>query len=232
MGDDARRVHPPGLPGLRLVLPILAFGAAAARADVAGVATVRDADSLEIHGRQIRLYGVDAPEGRQLCERGRAAWRCGAEAARALAGRLGRRSVTCQERDRDRYGRTVAVCRLGDDDLGAWLVREGWALAYRRYTSDYVDEEAAARTARRGIWGGTFLPPWDWRQRERARVSTSPAPPPGDCRIKGNRGQRGRRIYHLPGDPDYAATRIDTTRGERWFCSEDEARTAGWRRAR
>ena len=72
-----------------------------------------------------------------------------------------------EERDRDRYGRVVAVCRAAGEDLNAWMVSQGWALAYRQYSRDYVGEEADARAARRGIWRGDFVEPWDWRPGER-----------------------------------------------------------------
>ncbi len=85
----------------------------------------------------------------------------------ALADLIGRRPVQCEQRDTDRYGRVVAVCRVGDIDLGAWLVRRGYALAYRRYSKDYVDEEEAARKSKAGIWAGKFVPPWDWRRGKR-----------------------------------------------------------------
>jgi endonuclease YncB( thermonuclease family) len=124
--------------------------AALACAQVSGVATVSDGDTIEMHGRAIRLHGVDAPEGHQLCQLDGTPWRCGQAAANALADRLGKRTVARRQRDRDRYDRPVSVCTVGGEDVNAWLVREGWALAYRKYSSDYVPEEVAARAARRG----------------------------------------------------------------------------------
>jgi endonuclease YncB( thermonuclease family) len=209
-----------------------ALACRAAAGQVAGVATVEDGDSLAIGGRRIRLYGIDAPEGRQVCTRDGKPWRCGQAAANALADHLGRRTVVCVVRDHDRYGRLVADCTVGGESVNGWLVRAGWALAYRRYSGAYVDDEAAARAAGRGVWRSDFTPPWEWRRAERHEGSSATATPPAGCRIKGNIGQRDQRIYHLPGDPDYDATRIDPRRGERWFCSEAEARAAGWRRAR
>jgi endonuclease YncB( thermonuclease family) len=75
--------------------------------------------------------------------------------------------VTCEQRDVDRYGRIVAVCRAGLNDLGAFMVANGWALAYRRYSTAYVGPEGSAKAARRGIWRGTFTAPWDWRRGDR-----------------------------------------------------------------
>ena len=78
-----------------------------------------------------------------------ARWRCGERATRGFRERIGGRAVTCEKKDVDRYGRIVAVCRAGGEDLNAWMVERGWALAYRRYSRSYVDEEAAARSAHR-----------------------------------------------------------------------------------
>jgi hypothetical protein len=108
------------------------------------------------------------------------------------------------------------------------LVREGAAFAFHRYSADYVDAEKEAVIAGRGIWAGEAEPPEELRAAARA---TAGSEVPEGCSIKGNISPAGR-IYHLPGQADYAATRIDPSRGERWFCSEAEARAAGWRRAR
>ncbi len=215
------------------MLLLLALAGPVPSAEIAGVATVEDGDSLAIRGQKIRLHGVDAPEGRQLCTRDGKPWRCGQAAANALAEHLRGRPVTCRVRARDRYERLVSDCTVGAESVNAWLVREGWAQAYRRYSPAYVDEEEAARAARRGIWSAEFTPPWEWREQQRAETpAAAPADEARRCRIKGNVSQRNRRIYHLPGDPDYDDTRIDPRRGERWFCSEADARAAGWRRAR
>ena len=76
----------------------------------------------------------------------------------------GRKTVRCEQRDVDRYGRIVAVCRLGGEDLNGWLVRNGYAVAYRRYSLDYVSAEDKARSERRGLWAGEFTLPWLWRR--------------------------------------------------------------------
>jgi endonuclease YncB( thermonuclease family) len=133
--------------------------------DLAGGASVIDGDTLEIRGRRVRLHGIDAPESDQLCSLDGGRYRCGQKAAFALTGLIGRRTVSCARRDTDRYGRAVAVCSAGGQDLGGWMVRHGHALAYRRYSRDYVDAEEAAAAEKLGIWAGAFEAPWDWRRR-------------------------------------------------------------------
>ena len=102
----------------------------------------------------------------------------------------------------------------------------------------YVPEEAAAKTARRGIWRGDVVAPREWRRDERLAVAQPAASRPaaqkerGRCAIKGNISKSGKRIYHVPGGRFYGQTRINTSKGERWFCTEGAARAAGWRRSR
>jgi endonuclease YncB( thermonuclease family) len=203
---------------------------------IAGRAEIIDGDSFEIGDMGVRLFGVDAPEGRQSCTRGGRDWACGNEAARKLRSLIGDRAVTCTRRDMDTYGRIVAVCRSGAADLGAEMVRSGFATAYRRYSNDYVDEEDQARAARRGIWAGEFTRPEDYRRDDRrdppARrrdVGVEPSPRCDGCYIKGNINAEGERIYHVPGSPSYDNTVVDASKGERWFRTEREARAAGWR---
>jgi len=211
-------------------------------ATIVGVASIIDGDTIEIHGQRIRLDGIDAPEASQPCDLDGKPWRCGQASANALAEHIGRRPVTCESRARDRYGRLVAACSVGGASVSAWMVREGWAVAYREYSQDFVADEAAARAAKRGIWRSVFIVPWEWRAQRRAGggvadagpvISPSPSSesPRRGCDIKGNINRKGERIYHVPGGRSYAKTLIDSTRGERWFCSEAEAQDAGWRRA-
>lgn len=225
---------------------LVAAGIAAAVADggflgrnsednaLVGVPTVVDGDTLELRGTRIRLHGIDAPESRQLCEAAGRSVRCGQRAALALDELIARRTVRCEKKDKDRYGRIVAVCRLGTTDINGWMVAQGHALAYRSYSKDYVMEEEAARRARRGVWAGTFDYPWDWRRGNRKTLPTAPAVQTvtaGDCPIKGNITAKGEKVYHTPDSPWYDRTSIDTSKGERWFCSEQEAKAAGWRAA-
>ena len=142
----------------------------------AGVGRVVDGDTLRVEGRTYRLWGIDAPELIQVCQRDGQGYACGREAAAYLRMLLVPEPVigesatpgaapqlVCVPRTSDQYGRTAALCRLGDKDLGAEMVRAGWALVFTRHSSDYAPEEDEAREARRGLWSGTFDMPWDWR---------------------------------------------------------------------
>ena len=102
-------------------------------AQVSGAATVTDGDTLRLGAQRVRLHGIDAPESSQTCRAGGKTWRCGAAATRALREHIAGRTVECAERDR--YGRIVAVCRVAGRDVNAWMVEQGWALAYRKYST-------------------------------------------------------------------------------------------------
>jgi endonuclease YncB( thermonuclease family) len=164
-----------GIMSIRRFISSAAFGltvltatSCTADAQIVGVASVVDGDTIEIHGVRIRLYGIDAPESRQLCTRPTGErWRCGQQASLALSDQIGQSTVSCNPRDTDRYGRTVAVCSSRGVDLNGWLVTQGWAVAYRRYSRAYVRAEDQARAASRGVWSGQFDMPWEWRAARR-----------------------------------------------------------------
>jgi endonuclease YncB( thermonuclease family) len=130
-----------------------------------GIPKITDGDTIRIGSTRIRLHGIDAPEAKQTCTAGGKEWRCGWEATNALANIVGKHWVTCIQRDLDRYGRVVAVCRVGPIYLNAWMVSNGWAVAYKRYSKDYVRDEQNAKATRKGMWRGEFMMPWDWRRK-------------------------------------------------------------------
>lgn len=197
---------------------------------------VVDGDTLRLGAETIRLFGIDAPEADQMCGgQGAPLWPCGAWVTGEVRARYDSRRAACTLLDRDRYGRAVARCDVAGEDLGRALVQAGLAFAYRRYSMDYdLDEKTAAVTGR-GLHGTGVQSPAAFRAAKRQHQDATEAPRadrPAGCAIKGNLSSDGKRIYHLPGQRWYAETTIRTDRGERWFCSEAEARAAGWRRAR
>lgn len=135
----------------------------AAAQDVSGPARAADGDSLDLSGIAVRLYGVDAPELMQSCDRGGTTWHCGKEAASKLASLIGGASVVCDQKDVDDYGRIVATCLAGNIDLGGAMIDAGLAVALPHFTDRYVAAEARARAARRGLWGSTFQMPAEYR---------------------------------------------------------------------
>jgi endonuclease YncB( thermonuclease family) len=148
-------------------LALVAFWPAL-KQDYSGTAKVIDADTIEIAGERHRLYGLDAAELKQTCRtREGKEWPCGRDAAQALRGFLKTRSVTCETLgQRDGYGRHVSVCYAGSENINAWVVREGWAVADSRTPRrlNFSSEEGTARFLRKGIWSGSFDKPADWRR--------------------------------------------------------------------
>jgi len=159
---------PRGLLRLFFAIVLTFFAVSSAWAEtIIGHASVIDGDTIDIQGQRIRLYGIDAVESGQHCVRGGAVWYCGRDSAFALADRIGRAVIDCRGREFDRYGRLVAVCFKGGEDLNRWMVEQGWAVAYRRYGMDYAAAEDTARAAGRGLWSSNFEMPWDWRKKNR-----------------------------------------------------------------
>jgi endonuclease YncB( thermonuclease family) len=142
-----------------------------------GQASVIDGDTIEIHRQRIRLSGIDAPESDQLCRGDDSLpYRCGAKAANELDRFIAGRPVSCEQVDMDRYKRVVAFCSVAGADLGEWLVRQGLAFDWPRYSrGKYAVAEREAQRAERAVWSGSFVQPWDYRacRREDER--------PGDC---------------------------------------------------
>lgn len=212
-----------------------------------GLGKAKDGDSLLVGSREVRLFGVDAPEFDQFCQRAGAAWACGSEAANKLSELVTGKEVHCQAIATDQYARTLAKCSVGAVDVNRAMVAAGFAVAYRRYSSEYVTAEGSAKVNHRGLWGGQFELPESYRaegvttatpaktsrstsersiSRSRTRSSDWAGRARANCNIKGNQNRRGQWIYHLPGMPYY-----DQTRPEQIFCSEAEAQAAGYRRA-
>lgn len=210
---------------MRLILALLILlSPALAAAQVAVV----DGDTIDIGETRYRIHGIDAPEHGQKCSALSALWPCGKQATARLAALIEGRSIACDPIEGDGRGRIVAICRADGEDIGAAMVESGFAWAFTRYSDDYVGAETRARRARRGVWRAPTEPAWEYRA-NRWRVAEQEAP--AGCPIKGNISRNGR-IYHPPSSPWYSRTKISPEKGERWFCSEDEAVASGWRAPR
>ncbi|HWK33445.1 MAG TPA: thermonuclease family protein [Hyphomicrobium sp.] len=191
-----------------------------------GAARIIDGDTLDVAGERVRLEGIDAPEMTQTCGRNSSgAWKCGVAAAGRLAELVRGHTVTCENRGHDKYGRMLGICFVKGRDINAEMVREGLAWAFVRYSQTYVHEEAQARAARAGIWQGEAAPAWEYREHRWAGAEQGA---PNGCAIKGNITAHGH-IYHMPWSAWYADVKIEPEKGERWFCSEAQAISAGWR---
>jgi len=210
-------------------LVVLSTHAARAQS-ITGEAHVVSGDTIEIRGQVIRLQGVDAPESKQTCDRDGDKWLCAADANAKLRELIGSDEVRCEKNGREARGRYVGVCAIGGRDLGAEMVASGLALAYRSNSEAYVSQEEEAKAAKRGLWAGAFIEPWEWRKGKRLESENVSMQPPG-CPIKGDITAKGERIYHMPGGAQYRTVNVDTAVGERWFCNEEEAKKAGWKRA-
>lgn len=221
------------LAALVLLIP----GPAAHAAAASGKATIIDGDTMSItlnggtvFARPIvvRIYGIDAPETGQKCQRPKGTWNCSQAAIDALAKMTAGKTVHCDPRGRDEYKRLIAKCSTkGERDIGAKLVASGLAWAFVKYSTEYVELERWPRAAKKGIWQSKTQTPWVYRAR---RWEVAAQKSPNGCPIKGNiRSGDGERIYHAPWSASYVKTNVNLKKGERWFCTEAEAIAAGWR---
>ena len=197
-------------------------------ADINGFPRVIDGDTLEVTSQKIRIHGIDTPERKQFCVSDGEEWPCGELATRHLIKMISRQEVQCIERDKDRYGRIIGKCTTGGKDIGSEMVRVGLALAYRKYSTDYIHEEEIARKNAVGMWAGEFVPPWEWRKGKRLNTASSNT----DCPIKGNVNSKKQRIYHTPTGRYYHRTKIKTHEGDKCFQSEAQALAAGFRKSK
>ena len=198
--------------------------------------TVIDGDTLQSGGDIVQLYGIDAPELGQLCRRNGKPWQCGVEAAFALHKliTLSGTAVICEDWHDGSVaagptGEGIRVCQLGkDQELGLSMLRNGHAMALPGSFPYYGQIERQAKQTGLGIWGSEFTPPWEWR--EGRRIAQEVGQPGEDCNVKGSLDDDGSRIYLVPTDRDFARATVDQSAGEQLFCSDEEAREAGWRR--
>jgi endonuclease YncB( thermonuclease family) len=195
--------------------------------ELAGPARVVDGDTLEIGTQTIRIHGIDAPEASQICLLPKGTWDCSSAAVNVLRAIVEGKEVRCAGHEFDQYRRLIAHCATDEvPDIGAQLVASGLAWAFIKYSNNYAGLEKGPRAKRIGIWQSKTQPPWEYRAR---RWETATKLATEGCPIKGNINAKGERIYHAPWSKHYARTKVDPSKGERWFCTEAEAKAAGWR---
>jgi endonuclease YncB( thermonuclease family) len=223
-----------------------------ARAEqVRAIPQIVDADTVYVGSIKIRLHGIDAPEMDQVCiDASGKDWSCGIDAREKLHAFTHDRPWICDLAGKDVYKRHLGSCTVGGEDVSRWLVRSGWALAFRRYSTAYVADDDYAREQKLGLWSGAFIAPWEWRRRNSATVvlgaaavpihaqsrllssSAAAQPPDLGCAIKGNLKNAQQCIYHMPGGRFHERLDMHRSASRRWFCSETEAQAAGCRKSK
>lgn len=207
------------------------------------VTRVIDGDTIELeNGEKVRYIGIDTPE---TVDPSRPVGCFGKEASNKNKELVENKRVRLERdvSDKDRYGRLLRYVYVGDLFVNLELVKQGYATSYTyppdvEYQDQFVAAQKEARDAERGLWGAcqeettTPTPPVNTNVNTNTNTNTAPPPEESDCSIKGNISSSGEKIYHVSGCSSYNATKIDESKGERWFCTEAEAVTAGWRKAK
>jgi endonuclease YncB( thermonuclease family) len=194
--------------------------------EVVGRASVVGGNVLKVDGTTVRLAGIETPERAQLCG-ATSKWRCAEAAQSALLKAIGGRSVRCRLGGTDSAGRSLGRCSIDSVDINADLVRQGYAFAENGVSSRYGTQEKDARQAKAGMWVADIQRPAEFRAKawEEAKRRA-----PDGCPIKGQ-VSGAERVYVVPGTPTYERLRVQVSRGDRWFCSEQDAASAGFKAA-
>jgi len=124
-----------------------------------------DGDTIHLNNEKIRFTGIDTPELKQTCNKDNKAIPCGIEARQLLIDKIGKNNITCIREGKDQYKRTLAECFVNDLSLSRFLVREGYAFAYRKYSKKFIEDENFAKNNNMGMWSMKFEYPWDWRKK-------------------------------------------------------------------
>lgn len=200
---------------------------ASAAGTLSGRAIVRSGDLLRLAGTSVRLEGIEAPMAGQVCSRGTSGrtWKCGQAAKDALTRLVRGKKVSCEVGRQDESGKATGSCHVDGTDLAMELVKHGHVFAEQGMFARYGSHEGEARAAGAGLWAGEAERPADYRAK---RWETAKKAAPDACPIKAVVTSEGR-VYLLPWSATYERAKVRSGRGERWFCSEDEAKAAGWK---
>ena len=150
-----------------LFLILICFSAVSSGKTIFGKAKVIDGDTIHIYKNKIRLHAIDAPETNQTCNKNNKVWNCGIESTKFLKKLIGKNKIECITNGKDQYNRFIGICYKNNLDLNSEMVLNGWAIAYRYYSMDYVEEEEVAKQQKKGIWIGEFEEPYLFRKKNK-----------------------------------------------------------------
>ena len=155
---------------------IVFFNSLALGDTISGKALVIDGDTIKINSKKVRLFGIDAPEKKQKCKKlflsihilsFDKSYDCGIISTNKLKNKIKDHVIICKSKGKDRYKRIIAECFKNNTNLNSWLVRNGYAVAYLKYSKKYLTAQNLAKKENRGIWQGKFEMPWDWRKKNK-----------------------------------------------------------------
>ena len=161
---------------MRIVILFFIFTSNILAQEIIGIPRIVDGDTIHINGHKIRLEGIDAPEIKQQCKKERLkissiigftfykTYSCGEVSKKNLKAKINKSKIKCISSIKDRYKRYLAKCYKDKINLNRWMVRNGYAVAYRRYSKEYIPDEDFAKENKLGLWQGTFLKPEKWRK--------------------------------------------------------------------
>ncbi|MDC3100895.1 thermonuclease family protein [Pelagibacteraceae bacterium] len=150
-----------------LLFILICFSAVSSGKTIFGKAKVIDGDTIHIYKNKIRLHAIDAPETNQTCNKNNKVWSCGIESTKFLKKLIGKNKIECITTGKDQYNRFIGICYKNNLDLNSEMVLNGWAIAYRYYSMDYVEEEEVAKQQKKGIWSGEFEEPYLFRKKNK-----------------------------------------------------------------
>ena len=149
---------------MKKLLGILVLGLLWSNTSFADSLRVVDGDTIVLNGEKIRFSGIDTPELKQTCLQGDQEVSCGMSAKMLLAEKIGNNTPECISEGKDAYKRTLAECFINGESLSVFLVRSGYAFAYRKYSKKFIKDEEFAKENKLGMWAMTFQYPWDFRK--------------------------------------------------------------------